>query len=80
MIDPYQWHTQPLTLRIVLRIIKCRFGPFTDKLNWFFKQALVPKEKDNLDSVGGEVEDEINATAEVTTLNLYSLFGKRVKS
>lgn len=28
-------------------------------------EALVPKEKDNLDSVGGEVEDEINATAEL---------------
>ena len=63
-----------------MRIIKYRFGPFTDKLNLCFQQALVPKEKDNLDSVGGEVEDEINATAEVTTLNLYSLFGKRVKS
>ncbi|XP_015752751.1 PREDICTED: huntingtin-interacting protein 1-related protein-like [Acropora digitifera] len=28
-------------------------------------EALVPKEKDNMDSVGGEVEDEINATAEL---------------
>lgn len=28
-------------------------------------EALAPKEKDNMDSIGGEVEDEINATAEL---------------
>lgn len=37
----------------------------TNKFNWFYEQALAPKEKDNMDSIGGEVEDEINATAEV---------------
>jgi len=28
-------------------------------------EALAPKEKDNMDSIGGEVDDEINATAEL---------------
>ena len=41
----------------------CRFS---NRSNWFYEQALAPKEKDSMDTIGSEVDDEINATAEVT--------------
>ena len=37
----------------------------SNRSNWFYEQALAPKEKDSMDSIGSEVDDEINATAEV---------------
>lgn len=38
----------------------------TNWSDWFYEQALAPKEKDSMDNIGSEVDDEINATAEVS--------------
>lgn len=54
----YEWCSLGKLYCIFLRLL-------TNRLNRFFQQALAPKEKDSMDSIGGGVDDEINATAEV---------------
>ncbi|KAK2573968.1 Huntingtin-interacting protein 1 [Acropora cervicornis] len=57
---PTQEATDPSAIADRVNAVKKHISDITK-----VAEALVPKEKDNMDSVGGEVEDEINATAEL---------------